>query len=365
MAMHNNEYTNQSFRNYTQPNHSAMKQLSLSLIAVLLVFFCNAQQTPYLVKNFESTIREAEVYTSGGSIDVTHQAGEKNRIEVYVRGNNNRTFSKEEIEERLQNDYTLTIEVSGGKLYAKAETRKGYRDWKNSLSFSFKIYVPESVDTKLGTSGGSISLAGIKGVLKFSTSGGSLNLEKVGGELEGATSGGSINISNSKANGKLATSGGSINANTCEGVLQLATSGGSIKLNKLNGDFDAVTSGGSVTADDISGTLETSTSGGSMHLTNIKCALAASTSGGTIHAEITKPGKYIKLGNSSGNIELSLPANLGYDLDLRAEKISIPSLSNFSGDFTNESVKGQLNGGGIAVSAKSTGRITVNMVKYQ
>lgn len=341
-----------------------MKQLLLTLTAVMFAFFCKAQQSPFLVKNFESTIREAEVYTSGGSIEVMHQAGETNRIEVYVRGNNNRTFSKAEIEERLQNDYNLTIDVSGGKLYAKAEARKGYRDWNNSLSFSFKVFVPESVDTKLATSGGSIHLNGVKGVLKFSTSGGSLHLDKVGGELDGATSGGSIHIANSKGNGKLTTSGGSINADACEGIMKLTTSGGSIKLSQLNGDFDAITSGGSVTADDISGTLETSTSGGSMRLSNMKCALSASTSGGSIHAEITKPVKYIKLGNSSGNIELSLPANIGYDLDLRGNKISVPNLSNFSGDFSNESVKGQLNGGGIPVTAKSSGKITVNIVKY-
>lgn len=342
-----------------------MKSILISLSFVLMAMVVHAQEAPFLVKNFESTIREAEVYTSGGSIEVTHQAAEKQRIEVYVKGNNNRTYSKQEIEERLQSDYTLTIDVSGGKLYAKAEARKGYRDWSNSLSFSFKVFVPESVDTKLATSGGSINLNGIKGLLKFSTSGGSLNLDKVGGELEGATSGGSIHISDSKANGKLATSGGSITADGCGGILKLTTSGGSIKLSKLNGDFDATTSGGSVSADDIEGTLEAATSGGSMQLTNMKCSLSASTSGGSIHADIAKPGKYIKLANSSGNIDLTLPANVGYDLDLRGNKISVPNLSNFTGDFSNENVRGQLNGGGIPVTAKSSGKVTVSIGKYQ
>jgi len=59
-------------------------------------------KTPYLVKPFTaSAVKDVEVKTSGGSINVLHKTDEASRVEVYIRGNqNNETLSKAEIEQR-------------------------------------------------------------------------------------------------------------------------------------------------------------------------------------------------------------------------------------------------------------------------
>src|SRR5262245_9378091 len=62
-------------------------------------------------------IKSAYVNTSGGSISVTGVSASEARIEVYVSPNNSNTdLSKEEIKQRLDEMYELTVSVSGGKL---------------------------------------------------------------------------------------------------------------------------------------------------------------------------------------------------------------------------------------------------------
>jgi hypothetical protein len=333
-----------------------MKSTLLISLAIVCSMLALAQDpAPYLVKEFGANINSTEVSTSGGSIQVIHDAGQRNRVEVYIHGNNDKQLSKEEIGQRLQQDYEFTVEASGNKVIAKAKRKSNSNDWKNGLSISFRLYVPEKTNNELATSGGSISLSGLDGEQEFATSGGSINLQKMKGKLEGATSGGSITIQNSQGNAELATSGGSINASDCTGKLELKTSGGSLKLANLNGEIDAATSGGSVEGNNIAGTLKTATSGGNIRLTDMKCTLDAATSSGSIRVEMTALGKHVRLSNSGGNIQLAVPANKGMNLSLQGNTVEVNGMQNFSGSQTSKEVKGTINGGGIEVSAKTSG----------
>ena len=84
------------------------------------------------------------------------------------------------------------------------------------------------------------------------------------------------------------------------------------------------------------------------------CSIDAKTSGGGIDASIKDETKTVKLRNSGGNINLQLPANKGYDLNLAANKINM-EMKNFSGSIEEKSVEGKLNGGGTPVDVRSTG----------
>lgn len=318
-------------------------------------------KAPYYVKAFEGTVNSVEVATSGGSILVAHEAGQNNRIEVYIKGNNGNELSKAEIEERLKEKYELVIETSGNKVRAIARTKKGFNDWRNSLSISFKIYGPAKMDTDLKTSGGSISLKGLEGNQEFATSGGSLKVEGIKGDIDGATSGGSINISGSEGKIELATSGGSISASNCKGDIDLATSGGSLKLDNLEGTIDAKTSGGSVSGSNVKGELKTGTSGGSIRLSGLSCSIDAGTSGGSMDISIVELGNYVKLHNSAGTINVTLPAGKGMNLDLEGNRVSVPGLSNFSGSASEDEIRGKVNGGGVPVTVKaSAGKVNLS-----
>jgi len=310
-----------------------------------------SDKEPYLTKSLKNeSIKDVEVETSGGSISVTGVAASESRVEVFVTGNNNKdNLSKEEIQKRMNELYDLKIAVANNKLTATAKSKERIKDWKKALNISFKVFVAKNVSTDLSTSGGSINLTNLSGDLKFSTSGGSLNLDNVGGKVDGRTSGGSINLEDSKDDIELSTSGGSIHAKNCDGKLRLSTSGGSLDLKDLKGEIRATTSGGSVMGKNISGELITHTSGGSIELTDLTCSLETSTSGGNIDVSIKQFGKYVKINNSGGNIELELPRGKGVDLDLSADKIKTGQLDKFDGKFTEDEVNGKLNGGGIPV----------------
>lgn len=341
----------------------------LSAIACLFVAFVavsqDNDQKPYLTKTFNaSSVKALNVRTSGGSIGVAGQNGDA-KVEVYIRSNNwngKSELSKEEIEDRLK-EYELTVGLEGETLVCKAKRKNENEkwDWKQALSISFKITVPEKTATDLATSGGSITLAKLSGNQNFSTSGGSLHLDDLSGNVKGRTSGGSIHLANCQDLLDLSTSGGSIKADACKGDIKLVTSGGSISLNQMNGNVRVSTSGGSIKGGDIKGELVATTSGGGIRLTGVAASLKASTSAGGIDAEITALGKYLDLSTSAGGIHVQMPLNKGLDLDLRANRVNVGDLNNFSGTKEKDRVKGTLNGGGTLVTMRaSSGSISVN-----
>ena len=334
----------------------------LTLIVALSLSVIAQSQQPYMTKSLSNeSVKSTEVQTSGGSISVTGvNAAAETKVEVYIHSNSGKNeISKEEIEKRLE-QYDLTVSVSNNKLTAVAKPKQRNMDWKKGLSISFKVYVLKNVSTDLTTSGGSISLTNLNGNQKFTTSGGSLHIDNVGGNIDGRTSGGSIDVQNSKDDIDLTTSGGSIKASNCDGKLRLTTSGGSLELKDLKGDIKASTSGGSVKGRNIGGELSTHTSGGSIHLYDLTCSIEASTSAGGIDIEIKELGKYVKLSNSAGSIDLQLPKGKGVDLDFEGDRIKTDQLGNFDGKIEDDSLQGKLNGGGVPVRVRSSsGRISL------
>lgn len=321
---------------------------------------------PFLTKSLSAdNIQKVKVETSGGSISVSGVPASEARIEVFIwQGNRKRTDrpSKEDIQKNLNENYDLDISVAGNKLTATAKRKRNGERWdNNSLSISFKVYVPKNVSTDLLTSGGSISLSDLHGTQDFTTSGGSLHVDKLSGHTTGTTSGGSIYVSNSTDDIDLTTSGGSIEAKNSSGNIKLTTSGGSLSLSDLKGDVKATTSGGNVHGNTIQGSLNASTSGGNVVLKELACSVDAATSGGNISVNIKELGAYVKISNSSGNIDLQLPGGKGLDLKLTADKIRTSSLNNFSGKVEDDRIEGKLNNGGIPVTVRGgSGRLSLS-----
>ncbi|HEY5750706.1 MAG TPA: hypothetical protein VIU12_31805 [Chryseolinea sp.] len=338
-----------------------MKKM-LTLFVALTVWTASlAQDSPYMTKSLSNeTVSDVYARTSGGGITVSGVSVNETRVEVYITANNNRnTLSKEEIKAKLEEDYNLTLSVSGHKVTAVAEPKHSNMNWKQALNISFKIYVPQNVSTDLSTSGGGIDLTNLSGTHNFSTSGGGLELVKLTGTVRGKTSGGGISLADSGGDISLSTSGGGIDVDDCSGQIRLNTSGGSIRLNRLDGTIDASTSGGPVRGDNIKGELTAHTSGGGVTLRALACSVDASTSGGNMEVEISQLGKYVTVSNSGGNVNLSLPPNQGLNLKLRGNKIKTNNLSNFSGEMDEDNVNGKINGGGIPVNVQSSGNVTV------
>ncbi|HTF27271.1 MAG TPA: hypothetical protein VK625_00425, partial [Flavitalea sp.] len=200
----------------------------------------NEDKTPYLTKSLSNNaINSVVVNTSAGGILVSGRTGEAPRVEVYIKGNNGRELSKDEIKKRLDEDYDLSVSVVGHEVRAIARNKRNNFDWKRAISISFKIYVPSQTSTDLKTSGGGIRLDNLKGNENFTTSGGGLQIDRLNGMIHGVTSGGGIQVSNSGDNIDLETSGGGIIAKNCSGKIKLETSGGGLQLENLKGAINA------------------------------------------------------------------------------------------------------------------------------
>lgn len=339
------------------------KLISLLFSAVISIslFAQEGDKEPYQVQNFSSSINNLEVKTSGGNITVKGGQTGNAKVEVYIRSGNYKTnLSKSEIEKRLTEDYELKLVQEGNAIKISAKRKKNNNDWKNGLSISFSVFVPENVASNLTTSGGNINISKLVGKQVFSTSGGNLVCKELKGDIQGSTSGGNISIVDSRDNIRLTTSGGNITAENCSGDITISTSGGNLNLEELDGMIKATTSGGNVNGEKIKGELKASTSGGNVDLEDLSASLDASTSGGSMNVEIKEFGKYITLKNSSGRIELTLPANKGVTLDIRGSKINTTLSGKFDGKIEDTRIKGNLNGGGIPVNVDAgSGRVSI------
>lgn len=346
-----------------------MRKINLLLLLFIPAALLKAQsdKQPFLTKSLAAeSINSIEAKTTGGNISVTATSQSESRVEVYITPNNGKanSLSKEEIQQRLDEGYELSVTVVGNKVRAIAKPKDRNMNWKKALSISFYVFVTKNVSSDLTTSGGNIKLSGISGTQDFTTSGGNLDLDNLSGKVTGRTSGGNIHLENSKDDIDLTTSGGNIYAENSDGKIRLVTSGGSLRLKKLKGNIKATTSGGNIDGEFISDELDTHTSGGNISLRNLSCDLETSTSGGNIDVEMTELFKYVSITNSSGNVDLRMPGNKGVDLKLRGGKIKTTSFNNFSGSVEDDRIDGKLNGGGSSVKVSAgSGRINLSLTK--
>jgi DUF4097 and DUF4098 domain-containing protein YvlB len=298
----------------------------------------NSSKDPFIVKSLSGeSFQKIDAATSHGNISVSPVASSEARIEVYIRGTGNisdQKLTKEEIQSRLDDNYSLEVSVTNGELHAIAKQKNNTFNWKRGLSISFRIYASQPVSTSLKTSHGDIDLSGMNGNQDLGTSHGNIRVENIKGKISGGTSHGDVNISNVSDGVDVSTSHGNISADNCAGRVTLGTSNGDVTLKKINGKVDAHTSHGNVGGDEVKGELNAVTSHGDITFSHLDASVETTT--------------------SHGNITLHLQKGKGLDIDLRGKNIRLNQMENFSGSKETRSMKGTLNGGGTIVKAGTT-----------
>lgn len=289
---------------------------SLSLLLVgSQALTAQPQDEAYRVDEFSvSGAVSLEVQTSGGSIQVYGSNENRVLVEMYVR-KRGEYFTADETN---LDEYDISITQDGNMIKAVADRRTKAGWNRDNYSISFVVYAPNDTRSRLKTSGGSLTAKNLKGTQELRTSGGSITTEAIRGDMVLKTSGGSISVKDS------------------EGTLSGRTSGGAISIASLAGDLDVHTSGGSIQLNDIRGSIN------------------ARTSGGSINAEVPAPTGEIDLKTSGGSITITVPEGEGYDLDLDGNRVYV-ELINFTGQADSDDVNGSINGGGVAIHAKTSG----------
>ncbi|MDR0332546.1 MAG: hypothetical protein LBI15_03695 [Dysgonamonadaceae bacterium] len=291
-----------------------------------------------------TSIQMVEARTSNGSITVTGDANSQATVEVRVSGNNR--LSESRIRQLLEENYDIDVRVQNGKLYATARPKRNARNVGNlrqeNLSISLIISTPNNVSSDLRTSNGSIGVSNLSG------------------NTVGRTSNGRINLDNSQGNINLTTSNGAISTQNSSGTITLKTSNGRIDLDNLTGVIVAGTSNARITANNIQGTLEVSTSNGAVTLNRLSGNVSASTSNGAVSVEMLSVSEFVRASTSNGNLNLTVPANQGYRLNVSARnRIGTSGLQNFNGNMNERSINGNIGNGGAEINVRGQ-RVNLN-----
>lgn len=305
-----------------------MKTNSIFPLLLLLAFFLSvptqsmgqSEKVPYDTKEFAvngTATFEAEL--SGSSVSVVGNESNNVVVKCFLKKDNSYlSLSSSEAKEFFEN-LEVKISQSGNKitLITKQKSDIGW-NWKNRPNLSFEISTPKSVNTEINTSGGSVSIQEVNGTQDLATSGGSMSIKNSRGSITSQSSGGSFTVSN------------------FDGEVNVQTSGGSVKVAGLKGDITAKTSGGGMTLEEIAGSI------------------AAYTSGGSIRAELVEVNNDLIFQTSGGSITVTVPRNIGFDLDLSGGNVS-SQVDNFQGTTAKNQISGKVNGGGKSISMQSSG----------
>ncbi|HWF10017.1 MAG TPA: hypothetical protein VG297_16225 [Bryobacteraceae bacterium] len=285
-----------------------------------------------------------------GSINVQSGSGKTVDVEAEFRGY---PSSRAEFD-RMLHDFDLQVTQRGSDIEVNGTFRAGWEPrlsvnifdmifgnqichngrclkytWLRSVDY--RITTPQQFNADVATSGGSISVGGLKGEVTAHTAGGSLHFDRIDGPVNGSTSGGSIVLAGAK------------------GRAVVHTSGGSIQLRDVGGDVDASTSGGSITVDGVTGYVKAHTSGGHINANEVSGAIDASTSGGGVTATLlTQPKQDCRLTTSGGRIDVTLAGDIHLDLDASTSGGGIRTDFDvpFRGERHPHDIHAPINGGG-------------------
>ena len=295
-----------------------------------------------------STATHLTMNAEVGSISVQPGGGRAVEVEAYFRGN---PPSRDEFD-RMRRDFRLDVSEQGSDVRVNATFQDGWKPMFFPILFAghpicrngrcleysawlraveYRITVPPQFSVDVATSGGLISVNGLKGEVNAHTSGGSLHFDHIDGPVNGRTSGGSITLAGVK------------------GRAVVHTSGGSIHISEVAGDVDASTSGGSISVDRVSGSIRAHTSGGGISLGGATGAIDASTSGGSVTASLlAQPQQECRLSTSGGSIKVSLPkdAHLNLDASTSGGRVSTDFPEHAMNDRHHRALRVPLKGGG-------------------
>lgn len=205
-------------------------------------------------------------------------------------------------------------------------------------SVQFEIQLPASTRLSVETSGGGITISGMRDTAKLSTSGGGISVRDHVGDVDTDTSGGGIRLRDVKGKVRANTSGGGVVAEGIDGPVRAESSGGSIELERVSGDIDAETSGGGIRIEQAGGRVHADTSGGGIEASFAK----GNSKGGTLET-------------SGGGIEVALDpdADLAIEASGNAVRSDLPI--RIRGEISRGNLSGSLGKGGATLKLHTSG----------
>jgi hypothetical protein len=285
---------------------------SVALLVCLITSFSSGADRKFEKKFAVSPGGTLTLSTDVGDVDFAGTSSDEVSIVAELRGRQ-RDIDEFDIS-AWQND--KGVEVKG-----KSKGSHWFSWFHDDMEVRYIVKLPREYNVQVNTSGGDITIVGLKGRMQGETSGGDLRLN----DIEGAV--------------KLETSGGDIRTEKVVGDIQMETSGGDIQLLAVTGNIDVSTSGGDIRISDVSGKVR------------------AETSGGDVVVKAKGDNKGIQAETSGGDIDIFLPESITANIDASTSggEVICDLPVTMSGKIDESRVRGTVNGGGAPIRAHTSG----------
>ena len=278
----------------------------------------SSQNEPYRSEFFRvGSNPTININTISGDIEVVKNPGiEGVQVDLYVK----REFSLWSGSRNLDN-FRIIMQKQGNTVIASVEDRRAGRSERSSgdVQFTFLVQVPGKASLNLRTIDGKIYAEGIEGQHYLQNHAGSLDVKNLTGEI------------------------------------RAISTAGDILLDNLNGNIFAKTVSGDIRAERDTGEIRLRTTTGNIYTSLLSGTLVAATTSGNINSDFSEVSVGVYLESTTGNIDLQLPKQAGYDIDARGLRFDF---DNLVGDeiiknvgFRDATV--QIREGGIPVNLKT------------
>ena len=308
----------------------------MAMMIVLLSWAVHAGQQEVVFDETFEVRSGGKLRLDVSDMDVVVNSGEHaGRVLVTLRGD------LDKARERFEKS-NFVAKLDGNTLIVEAQERRKGLSWfwsSGGGGILVTVTVPEKFDVAVKTDDGDVVAGNIEGKIELRTSDGDVDL----GELKGPTI-------------MVKTSDGDVMAESLEGGdIEIRSSDGDIIVERLVGDdVSASTSDGDVTLKKVNAkSISVRSSDGDLSLAASVGELWAKTSDGDIDVRID--GKTaVDLSTSDGDIVIRAPTDLGAELDLRGEHVSLGGKITLQGEVSKRSIAGTLGGSGPLVRARTS-----------
>ncbi len=328
-----------------------MKTLtSLLVCCFLFISQCKPQDLDYSFKeNYAISLpAKLSVSSSDGNIDVLSSNGKEIQVFYIVKRDNKLlAMNRTEVEQK-----GMSIDVSNKGNSLKIDVRYPMGFWSlhllNRVIVHLKILVPQETECRLTSSDGNISLQDLKSNQQVRTDDGNIRVSHVAGDISAKSKDGNIEIS--KINGAVSASAsdGNIRVKEIDGSSDIQSSDGNLEMEDIDGSIQCRASDGNIELKNVRGDIAVKTSDGNISFTDLSGSLTAQTGDGSINGNILQLKNSLTVKTGDDNIDLTIPDGLGLDLNIKGESLKVP-LKDFSGESTDNYIKGKIHDGGISV----------------
>jgi DUF4097 and DUF4098 domain-containing protein YvlB len=215
---------------------------------------------------------------------------------------------------------------------------------RRAVRISYEVSVPANTRVSAQTGSGAVAVEGTRLPVSARSGSGGVTVRQIDADAEVRTGSGTIAVESVSGTASASTGSGSISAKGIGRGLQASTGSGRITA-ALSGEGD----------------VKVSTGSGSIVLTGVVGAVQASTGSGNVTVD-GRPTADWKLSAASGSVSVTVPSDVGFQLDARSSSgsLDVDMPMTVQGRVDRHRMQGTVRGGGptLALSTAS-GSISV------